>query len=129
MVLPACMRFSRNHRLRNRSDFEAVRSAGTRIHCGAFIFQARPRERGELSRVGIITSRKVGNAVVRNRARRLFRELFREHQAEFCRPVDLVIVVRSTYLRETFQQLEQRFCRAVHNFNRTQREAATPADS
>ena len=121
------MRFFSNQRLRNRSDFERVRQTGNRIHCGAFIFQASPRETGDSSRIGIITSRKVGNAVVRNRARRIFRELFRAHQTQFDRPVDLVIVVRSTYQRENFHQLEQRFCRAIQNLNRFLAKAVASA--
>lgn len=39
-----------------------------------------------------MASRKVGNAVVRNRAKRVFREAFRRLRARVTRPVDLVLI-------------------------------------
>lgn len=49
-------------------------------------------------RLGITASRKVGNAVIRNRAKRLVREAFRSTQSLWPFGMDLVIIVRS--LRE-----------------------------
>lgn len=112
------MRFPPRKRLRHGSQFEAVRQRGKRIHCGAFIFQAAPGELEVGPRIGIITSRKVGTAVVRNRARRIFRALFQRHHDALKFPLDIVIVVRSTYQRESFAQLESRFTRAISNINR-----------
>lgn len=52
-----------------------------------------------VSRVGIITTKRLGNAVTRNRARRLIREAFRHIQGEFVRTVELVIVARPSIVR------------------------------
>ena len=60
-------------------------------------------------RLVVVTSRRVGKAVVRVRARRLMREIFRLNQARLPKDLDLMIIVRSTYTRETFQSLETRF--------------------
>lgn len=46
------------------------------------------------SRIGITVSRKVGNAVVRNRFKRRIREWFRAHRDELDPPVDLVVIAR-----------------------------------
>ncbi len=46
--------------------------------------------------MGVITPRKLGEAVVRSRARRLLRETFRLHQHNFAEPVDLVLVARAS---------------------------------
>jgi ribonuclease P protein component len=48
------------------------------------------------SRVGFVTSRRIGGAVARNRARRLMREAYRLNQHALQAPVDLVLVARAS---------------------------------
>ena len=48
----------------------------------------------EGSRIGIVTTKKVGNAVRRNRVRRLIREFFRLNREKIKRSEDLVVIVR-----------------------------------
>jgi ribonuclease P protein component len=64
--------------LRNRSDFLKAAQA-RRAHAPAFLLQARKRPEGEAKgiRVGFTCSKKVGNAVARNRAKRRLREVAR----------------------------------------------------
>ena len=57
-----------------------------------------PNGRGH-SRLGVTTTRKLGNAVTRNRARRLVREAYRTHRGELPTGLDLVFVVRAPLLR------------------------------
>jgi ribonuclease P protein component len=52
------------------------------------------RSRTGRSRLGIVASRKVGNAVIRNRHKRLLREVFRLHQGTFQAPVDIMAIVK-----------------------------------
>jgi len=61
------------------------------------------------SRVGVVVSKKVGDAVVRNRAKRLLRETFRVHQHEFNQPLDLVLVARSSIVGRAFVEVEKDF--------------------
>lgn len=106
--------FTARQRIRKKADFALVRAGGLRIHCGAFILQAvrRPETGSSQARVGIITSRRVGSAVQRSRARRWIREVFR-HNQELVPPwTDLVIVVRQSIFKETLQTLETRFRKA-----------------
>ncbi len=62
--------------------------------------------------MGVIASRRVGNAVKRNRGKRLFREIFRRHRALLPEGSELVIVLRSHFDRHPFEDLENRFVRA-----------------
>jgi len=46
--------------------------------------------------LGITASRKVGNAVTRNRIKRLIREFFRRHSQEIIPPQDVVVIARAS---------------------------------
>ncbi|MDR0741983.1 MAG: ribonuclease P protein component [Puniceicoccales bacterium] len=77
-------RLFKSQRLRKSSDFEKFRSKDTRsIYGGTFVLKSLKRVTVGTSfhdltpRIGIITSRKIGNAVTRNRVRRVVREAFR----------------------------------------------------
>jgi len=77
---PVCSVPHRLHTLRRRADFLAAARARHRATAG-FIVQARARRTGEpapdILRVGFTCSKKVGNAVARNRAKRRLRALAR----------------------------------------------------
>ena len=64
---------------------------------------------GASLRLGVVASRKVGNAVARNRARRLLREVFRRHRGECSGAFDVVIVARRNILEARWPQIEQEF--------------------
>jgi len=108
-------------RLRRPSDFLKVRSEGTRFLCGPFIFQARDArsEQGEANRFGVIASRRVGNAVIRQRGKRIFREIFRRNEAALPPGSDVVVVIRAGYGRYPYEDLENRYLKACKNWTNT----------
>jgi ribonuclease P protein component len=88
-------------RLKNRADFLRVAAKRRRAVRAGFILQAArcPAEDdgGEAIRVGFTASRKVGNAVIRNRAKRRLRAVAAEVLTRNGKPgTDYVIVARST---------------------------------
>jgi ribonuclease P protein component len=85
--------FSRQLRLRRRSEFRAVQERGRKVHTAHFLLFALDGPAGE-TRFGITASRKVGSAVVRNRLKRYLREVFRRHRAEFPPDKSLVVMVK-----------------------------------
>lgn len=111
-------------RLRKPSEFQGVRSLGQRIHCGPFIFQCRLNTGGSSPRIGIIASRRVGNAVKRNYGKRIFREIFREHaQARLPVGSEVVIVLRSGFDQYEFADLEKRFLKACQTICNSAKQA------
>jgi ribonuclease P protein component len=82
-------------RVRRRSEFQAVQSEGRRIRTEHFVLLIRARDVEDRlpPRLGIVASRKVGNAVQRNRAKRLTREAFRSTRDLWIAGTDLVVIV------------------------------------
>lgn len=70
------LRFLRTNRLLRRRSFLRVQHRGYRIDVGPLLAILLPAEEGRV-RIGLTTSRRVGNAVFRNRVRRLIRESVR----------------------------------------------------
>ncbi|MCB9734593.1 MAG: ribonuclease P protein component [Deltaproteobacteria bacterium] len=91
--------FTRESRLRKRREFLRVQQHGQRIYGRRLIFQLQPG-RAAKSRLGITVSKKVGNAVVRNRIKRWVREAYRVHlelhrdRAAGAHPYDLVVTAK-----------------------------------
>ena len=81
-------RFPARMRLKKQSDYERVFRSG-RLWRGK-CFQFRVLVTSQEPRIGISVSRRYGNAVVRNRVKRMIREIFRCHKASFS-GVDLII--------------------------------------
>lgn len=110
-------RFPRRQRITSSSDFRSLYQKGRRIDAGKFVLFGRPNEKG-CHRLGLTVSRKVGGAVVRNRVKRLFREVFRRSSA--CIPCHFDFVVNArrecgtaayAVLREEFLGAARRLCR------------------
>lgn len=66
------------------------------------------KDLGDWSRLGITVSRKVGNAVVRNRFKRRIRAWFRAHREELAAPVDLVVIARAPAGKLSLAELDLR---------------------
>lgn len=84
----------RSRRIQRSGEFVLLKTEGERAAQGTLIANWRDSMPGADSRLGVVTSRRIGGAVVRNRARRLMREAFRQARPEFLRPVDLILVAR-----------------------------------
>ena len=111
------MRFRARHRLRANKDFALIRKSGKRHSFAGFLVQALAHEKWQTGRrIGFRVSRKVGNAVTRNHAKRYFRELFRIHQEELPEQCNLVIVVHPTLPKMNRKRIEEDFiklCRRI----------------
>ncbi len=66
-------------------------------------------------RLGITASRKVGNAVKRNRCKRLVREVFRQNKDLFPQDADIVIVVARAMTEKCYRDVLEDVCRALQH--------------
>lgn len=105
-------------RLRKRAQFLAVR-AGEKRRGRLFLVEALARADGGEARLGLTVSRKVGNAVVRNRVRRRLKEAVRVHAADdMAAGTDYVIVARRDVLSAPFDALKAEIGRRFRGPNR-----------
>ena len=110
---PAVLGFPRSRRLKQQGEFRRARAQGQRLICGCLIANVLPRPGRLAARLGVVTGKAVGNAVARNRARRLMRESFRRHQRELAGPVDLVLVARPSIAGKKLAEVERDFLRVL----------------
>lgn len=102
---PGAEAFPRACRVRVRRDFRAAYEVGARHHGRLVVVFARPRPDGGL-RLGLTATRKAGGAVVRNRARRRVREIFRRWAATAPESgVDFVVNISERATRASFAAL------------------------
>jgi ribonuclease P protein component len=109
-------------RLRKRSDFLAA-AGGVKVPSARFVLQARDRSDEAPPRIGFTVSRKVGNAVERNRVRRRLRELVRLNSGDALRPGhDYVLVGRRAALSAAFSDLAADYDRAIARLHTMRRK-------
>ena len=65
------------------------------------------------NRFGIVTSKKIGNAVIRNRAKRQIREVIRKNWNELQPGYDIVVVSRYNIKEANFALIEKDFLRLM----------------
>ena len=82
----------RFRRIRRSSEYERTWREGKRYHTTHFVVILNPG--GPYSRLGLTVSRKVGNAVCRNRIKRWIRELFRNNYKKFGQIADVSIIAK-----------------------------------
>jgi ribonuclease P protein component len=94
--VPPRLGLGRAMRLQQKREFDRIRAHGRRTSKGCLIANWMTLPDGSLSKVGVVTSRKLGKAPIRTRARRLLRESFRLHQHDLVEPVAMVLVARAS---------------------------------
>ena len=101
-------------RLKRRAEFLRVAASGRKAAVHGLVLQALPRDDPGPARLGFTVTKRVGNAVVRNRTRRRLREaarlLLREHPVH---GADLVLIGRDTTRDREFALLVDDLRRAL----------------
>jgi ribonuclease P protein component len=108
MMSEVSEKFPKANRVLKRGTFRQVYEKGRKFHTKyftAFIFENADL----LPRLGITATRKMGNSVERNRARRLVREVFRKNKRLVPSGIDIIINVKRSLAEAVFQDLETDF--------------------
>lgn len=92
----------RKYRLRQRSTFQAIFAGGKNYSDKyvAMVILKGPQ------RFGFVASKKVGNSVIRNRARRLMREVIRLHLSEIREDVQIIFIARTRIKGVSYSEVE-----------------------
>lgn len=88
-------RLRRAARLRDPRDFQRVNRTGTRRSSPHFVAVVAPSRVDGGAKLGLAVSRRVGNAVARNRVKRHVREWFRRSRAALPAATDWVLIART----------------------------------
>lgn len=94
-------------RLRNRADFNRVYRHGKSFANYQFVVYWFHKPEIEQFRLGISASKKIGNAVMRNRMRRMVKEIVRLHAAQIVDHIDMVFIVRKGATTLSYQEMEK----------------------
>ncbi len=104
-------------RLRKRVEFlQAAR--GIKWVTPGLILQCRQRCDDQSSRIGFTVTKRVGNAVVRNRVKRRLREVVRQDKAHIQTGFDYVVIGRKSTIPRAFSELEQDLSSAFRGVHR-----------
>jgi ribonuclease P protein component len=98
--------FPKGERLLNRKDFVNLNRSGRRYQTKHFT--ALYKENGmDFTRMGITVNRRIGNAVIRNRIKRLLREFFRLNKETFIKGYDINFIANRGAQCLVFMDIKQ----------------------
>ncbi|TDM10424.1 ribonuclease P protein component [Macrococcus lamae] len=83
----------KNYRIKKNEDFQTIYKSGRSVANRQFIVYRYDAHKHEHFRLGISVSKKLGNAVVRNRIKRSIRESFNKHKADIV-AADFIVIAR-----------------------------------
>ena len=106
-------RLGRSSRIQQSGEFARIRQQGRRIVAGCLIANWQRLPDGAKPKLGVVTSKKIGGAVQRNRARRLLRESFRQHQYELAQPVEIILIARNSIAGRALAEVEKDYLTAL----------------
>ena len=105
--------FSKTYRLRNSSEFREV-FRKRRIFSSKNI-KIYIKKGYKVSRLGVIASKKVGNAANRNKAKRMVREIFRKCKNDLKSGTDIIAIPYKSFLRLKYSEAQKEMHELLQN--------------
>jgi len=96
----------KRNRLKKNEDFQKVFKQGTSVANRQFVLYTLDQPENDELRVGLSVSKKIGNAVMRNRIKRLIRQAFLEEK-ERLKEKDYIIIARKPASQLTFEETKK----------------------
>ena len=113
MKRASALSFPKQRRLTRASEYERVKQEGLVWRGRLLILSTARIENSDVCRVGFITSRHLGNAVVRNRVRRRLREIVRQRQHDLKQDFWIVLIARHDAANASYRVLEDELLRLM----------------
>ena len=107
MVRPTDERFPKCHRIRKRAEYLEIQRSAAVVHGRLLVGLVRRADAEGPTRLGITTTKKLGSAVIRNRAKRLVREVFRRNKPPG--GLDIVVIPRREMIEADYAHVEADF--------------------
>ncbi len=105
--MPPSFSFNYKERLHLLKDFKRVFKTGRRLaHPAILIYVCKRDDRSETRRLGLVTSRKIGGATERNRAKRRLREIFRLNKNSISPSLDIIFVLKPGICKLDYETLK-----------------------
>lgn len=104
--------FSKQDRIRKKKNYNELKMCGKVFKTKLLVFNYMESQR---SKLGVIVTKKVGNAVFRNNVKRWLREVFRTNREVFNNKLDLVIIPRKSSL--SYRELKRDFLYFAVKYN------------
>lgn len=101
-------RLTRAERLLKRREFRHVYDQGQRFQFPLFTAFVLKNAQ-ETNRLGVTVTKRIGSAVVRNRCKRLLREVFRRNKWQIPSHLDIVVNVKQPMAEATYREVENQF--------------------
>lgn len=95
----------KRYRLRLSTDLQQVRQDGRSWRHPLIVLLVKANQ-NDVSRFAFVAGRRIGNAVVRNRCRRLMREVVRRHMNEIEAGWDMMLIARSSDTAVSYHDVE-----------------------
>ncbi len=102
-------------RFKQTRDFVRLKAQGRRLARGCVLMNWAELPATGRSRFGVVAAKRIGNAVVRSRAKRLLRQAFRLHQHELRVPSEIVLVARDSIAGKAFAEVERDYLTALRS--------------
>jgi ribonuclease P protein component len=104
--------FKRQDKIRKGREYSRLKNYGKVFRSKRLVFNYSLSNH---SRLGVIVTKKVGNAVMRNKVKRWVREVFRLNRHVFASPLELVIIPRSSDL--SYDHIKRDFLFFAEKYN------------
>jgi ribonuclease P protein component len=110
--------FPKTARIRKRSEYLAIQGRGRKLQTENFVVfvAASPSSPVGAGRVGVTVSKRVGHAVVRNRVKRIVREVCRRRREQFPQGIDFVFVAKRSAADLEFARADQEIERLCERY-------------
>jgi ribonuclease P protein component len=99
------------HRIKRTRDFTAVREAGKSVTGRCLILAVRPRPEFATPHAGFTTTKRIGNAVTRNKVRRRLRMIVREFFPQLTGTQDIITIAKYPAVKAKFAELREEWQR------------------